>query len=506
MSRTPDDAPRSGPAEPSRTGAPGTSPDEGPAAATPAQWAALAVLLLGAFMGFLDIFIVNVANPSIQAELHAGFAEIQLVPTGYTLAYGAGLVTGGRLGDLLGRRRLFLAGLVAFAAASVGCAAAQSPGFLIAARVVQGLAAAVMLPQVLALIQVTFRRESQRARAIGLYGAVIGVGVVAGQIVGGLLIAWDVAGLGWRSVFLVNVPLCLIALVAGVRLIEDDERGNGAAGPRPTLDLPGAALLGLGLLAGIHALVTGAERGWPGVRTAQAVLAVALLGLFALRERRVAAAGAAPLLPPRLFRQRGFALGLPTAASFHGMNGAFVFLLAFHLQKTEGLTALESALTFTPMAILTSVASVLCGRLVARFGRHAVTASAAAMALGLLLVLAGVVLRPDGPATALLPGLLLYGAGGGIVATSLLGTALSGVHPDDVGAASGGILTAIQASEALGVAGIGALFATLSHSDAAYGFARTVLVLAALALLTAALLDLLGRPGRPSAPAGEQHS
>ncbi|MGW5938148.1 MFS transporter [Streptomyces celluloflavus] len=459
--------------------------------AAKAQWAALWVLLLGAFMGFLDIFIVNVANPSIQTEMHATFADIQLVPTGYTLAYAAGLVTGGRLGDIFGRRRIFLIGVVTFAVTSAACAAARSPGFLVGARILQGLAAAVMIPQVLALVQVTFRRNDERTRAIGLYGAVIGLGVLAGQIVGGFLIEWDVAGLGWRAIFLVNVPLCVITFIAGLMLVKD--RGERLA---MKLDLGGVILLGLGLFGLVHALVIGAERGWITSLVLEMVAGTLLLGLFIVWERRMARIGGAPLLPPQLFKQRGFSMGLPTALFFYGVNGAFVFLLAFYLQHAMDFTPLGSALEFTPMAILTSVSSMLCGKLIARFGQWVVPVAAVLMGIGLLAVWAAVEsVSTDGQAMALMPGLLLYGCGGGIVATSLIGMALSGIVPEDAGAASGGILTAVQASEAAGVAGIGALFAGLAASGGfVHGFGISAIVLTALSILTAAFLHFLGAP------------
>ncbi|GAA2640410.1 MFS transporter [Streptomyces axinellae] len=471
----------------------GEGAEEAPAqpVATTAQWAAMWILLLGAFMGFLDIFIVNVANPSIQAELHASFADIQLVPTGYTLAYGAGLVAGGRLGDIFGRRRVFLVGVVLFALTSVACASAQSPGFLVGARIAQGLGAAVMLPQVLALIQVTFQRNEERSRAIGLYGAVIGLGVVAGQIVGGFLIEWDVAGLGWRSIFLVNVPLCVITFVGALALVRDRSDRTPMK-----LDLPGVILLGAGLLGLVHGLVVGAEQGWTGLRAGEVAGGAVLLAIFVLWERRVAEAGRSPLLPPRLFKQRGFSMGLPTALCFYGVNGAFIFLLAFYLQQAKDFSPLQSALTFTPMAILTSVFSVLCGKFVARWGARVVPGGAVVMAIGLGLVWIGVdLMEGTNPAAALMPGLVLYGAGGGIVATSLIGTALSGVIPEDAGAASGGILTAVQVSEAAGVAGIGALFAAVATGgEEVRGFAVSVAVLAVLSLLTAVFLNLLNGP------------
>ncbi|MFB9428273.1 MFS transporter [Streptoalloteichus tenebrarius] len=457
-------------------------------AATRRDWAALAVLLLGALMGFLDIFVVNVAVPSIQADLHATFADIQLVPAGYTLAYAIGLVTGGRLGDLLGRKRVFLAGVVAFAATSTACAVALTPEDLVRSRIAQGLAAALMLPQVLALVRTTFTRPAEQGRAIGWYGAVIGVGVVGGQILGGLLVRLDVAGLGWRPIFLVNVPLCALTFVGALVLVRD-----GAPRQRVRLDLVGAALLALALFGLLHPLVVGAERGWSSWLVAEAALAVALLAGFALWERSVAARGGAALLPPRLFRQPGFARGLPAALFFYGVNGAFVFVLAFYLQRTLGLSPLRAALAFTPMALATSLAAIPARRWTARFGTVVVPVSATVMALGLAALWVVVRYVPvSAQAVAAQPGLVLYGLGGGVVATSLIGMTLSGVSPEDSGAASGGVLTVVQASEAVGVAGVGALFTTLVAANGEVrGFGMTLLVLTALSLVGALLLNTL---------------
>ncbi|MDG4536178.1 MFS transporter [Streptomyces sp. AV19] len=457
-----------------------------PAAASRSEWAALWGLLLGAFMGFIDIFIVNVASPSIQDEMNASFADIQLVPAGYTLAYGAGLVTGGRLGDRFGRRRVFAVGTLAFGLTSAACAAAQSPGVLVGARVLQGLAAAVMLPQILALVQVVFRRPGERARAIGIYGAVIGSGVVAGQILGGLLIRWDVAGLGWRAVFLVNLPLCGVVLAGTGAVVREPGKRT------PTrLDLGGVLLLAPGLFGLLRPVVVGGDRGWTAPLAVELSAAVLLLILFIVWELRVTRSGGVPLLPPRLFRQRGFSLGPPTALFFYGVNGAFVFLLAFYLQRAAGLSPLAASLEFVPMAVLTSIASMLCGRLEARFGRQVVPMGGILMAAGLLAVWAVLetVADPGGQALPLVPGLLVYGFGGGIVATSLIGRALAGVAPEDAGAASGGILTAVQASEALGVAGIGALFGALTETGGyVHGLRVCVIVLTGLSLATSGLL------------------
>lgn len=236
---------------------------------------ALAVLLVASFMGILDVLIVNVAAPSIQRDLGASFADIQLVVSGYVLAYAVGLTTGGRLGDSFGRRRVFVTGLLSFAVCSAGCAAAPSPGVLIGIRVAQGLAAALMLPQVLSVIQTVFP-EAERPRALARYGATMGGGAVVGQIVGGALIRADVLGLGWRSVFLVNVPIALVAAAAVPFVLPE------TPSVRRALDVPGLLLTAAAMTLLVYPLAWGGGSGWPlwvwqGVRrvTAGAVRAVA---------------------------------------------------------------------------------------------------------------------------------------------------------------------------------------------------------------------------------------
>ena len=456
---------------------------------TPTRWAALGVLLLGTFAGMLDLFIVTVATPSIQRDLGAGLGGAQWMVAGYTLAYAVALVTGGRLGDAYGARRVYRAGTVLFALTSLACAAAPTPGALIAARVLQGLSAAAMLPQVLALIQALFPDEPARRRALGRYSATIGVAAVAGPLLGGALISLDVASLGWRAIFCVNAPVCAVIL-AGIRWWIPAPGAPASVRPvahgassvragRPALDVPGAALLAGGLVAGLLPLTGGGPVGL-------VAAAVVLLAAFAWWEARLARRGGAPLLPPRLLRQRTFVPGLAAGLFFYGGNGALVFLTSYYLQHGPGLSAFGTGLRFAPVALASALGSASAGRLVTRFGHRVTAAGAGLMIAGALATALAAV--ASGP---LVPGLTAYGLGSGLVVPSLLGLTLAGVRPDDAGAASGGLLTVAQAAGAIGVAALGALYAAARSPAAGYGAA--LLADAAAFAALAVLLIPLGR-------------
>ncbi|WP_345460695.1 MFS transporter [Actinoallomurus oryzae] len=464
----------------------------------PRQRIALWSLLLATFMGMLDLFIVNVAAPAVQGDLHASFGDIQFVIAGYTLAYAMGLVTSGRLGDAYGRRRVFVIGVVVFGAASVACAAAPGAGALVAARVVQGLGAALMLPQVLALIQVMFT-GTERARAIGLYGAVLPVGAIAGQIAGGSLVRLDLFGLGWRMIFVVNVPLCVLAAI-GALLTVTKVDGSG----RSTFDVPAVGMLSLALLLLLYPLIVGPERGWSSTATIELVASAVLFAAFGLWERRVDARGAAALLPLRLFGERGFARGLPTALFFYSGNSGLVLILSYFLQKGVHLAPLSSGLVFVPMGIASAVAALAARRLVERYGHRITVSGTGFMLVGLLLTWAAIGAAHGGAqALALLPGLVVASFGQGLIAPALIGLVLAEVVPEDSGAASGGLLTATQVANALGVAVIGSAF-TVLVGDHGYrtAFGTCLFVLGALALATFVFLMLL-RPRPAGAVTGQ---
>jgi EmrB/QacA subfamily drug resistance transporter len=459
----------------------------------PRRWRALAVVLAATFMGILDVFIVNVAAPAIQHGLKASFAELQLVIAGYVLAYAAGLVTGGRVGDAIGRKRAFLLGTGAFTAASLACALAPSALVLIVFRVLQGLAAALMLPQVLSIVQVSFP-EHERTRALGFYGATIGLASIAGQLIGGLLIDANIGGLAWRTVFLVNVPVGLLVIGAAVRSVTESR-----APDRQRLDLAGAALLSLALIALMLPLIEKAAY-W------LMLACPLLLAAFVAVEHRLTRRDAAPLVPLQLFAQRPFSAGLITVLVFYSGNAALFLILAYYLQGGLHLSALGSGLTFLPLGVGFALTSLTVRRAVPRFGALVLTAGAGVMAVGLGLIITVVAAGPSDSAQPYLiaPGLLIAGAGEGIVAAPLINTVLERVHGSEAGAGSGVLLTATQVANALGVSALGAIFAAALGTNPETGataplasyetaFRISLLVMIVLALATAATSMIIVR-------------
>ncbi|MFB6556596.1 MFS transporter, partial [Streptomyces sp. NPDC056405] len=321
-----------------------TSPQTAGRAADSTSWAPLVVVLIGGFIAFLDFFIANVAIPSIQSDLAASAPETQLVMVGYGAALCVGLITGGRMGDIFGPRRMFLIGLACFTAASAVCGFAPSIWFLIVARVFQGLASAMLTPQVLAVVSHVYTGQA-RSRAFSAYGLMLGLSGLCGQLIGGILIALDVAGLDWRTVFLINVPIGLVVLALTPRIVPDIRTGTGTK-----LDLPGAALAIVSLTAVVLPLLEGREQGWPLWAWLSLIAAVPLFVLFITHQRRLAARNAAPLIDPGLFRERGFAVGVTAYFVYFMSMGSFFLLFAIYLQEGKGWDPLPSGLLFTTMS------------------------------------------------------------------------------------------------------------------------------------------------------------
>lgn len=449
------------------------------------RWLVLAVVLVGACMAILDVAIVNVAIPSIRKDLHASFGDVELVISAYTLTYACLLVTGGRLGDLYGRKRLFIIGIIAFAAASALCGAAPTIGLLVVARAIQGVAGALMYPQVLAVIQVTFS-GAERTRALGIFGAVLGIAAIAGQIVGGLLLAADVFGLTWRPVFLVNVPLGAVAAYAAARLLPDDRPDE-----ETRLDLGGVGLVTITLLLLAVPLLEGRDAGWPAWMIVCLILAFPAAALFVRYERRLAAAGGRPLVRLDLFGNRSFSGGVPIALLFMFSYAGFLLILAVYLQSGLGFSPLRAGLTYTPDALGFFAASLAAPRLVPLLGRHVLSVGYITAALGLLGT-AATAAAAGGHLSGLelAPTLLVAGLGQGLGMSPLVGTIISGVSPKDAGAASGVVTTTLQIGNVLGVALVGLVFFSLlggGRTGAAYATAfGQALPFCALAVLAAA--------------------
>src|SRR6476661_954341 len=452
------------------------------------RWTALPVVLAGTFLVVLDFFIVNVALPSMQADLRAGSGAIEWVVAGYALTSAVLLITAGRLGDRHGRRRAFMAGVGLFTLSSLACGLAPTAELLVAARLVQGVAAAAIMPNVLSIIGVTYT-GADRVRALAVYGLVMGLAAVGGQLIGGVLVQVDVAGLGWRSVFLINVPVGLAALALAPRLVpESREAGAGR------LDLRGTVLVTLGLTAVVLPLVEGRAHGWPAWTWLSLAAAPLILAAFARGQVRLALRGGTPLLVPSLFRGRAFSAGLVVQSAFWCGQASFFLVLALYLQQGRGLDALQAGLVFTVLAVAYLAASAKAPALTLRFGRALVAEGALVLAAGHGLLLWAVSdIGVSGSVAMLAPGLVLVGAGMGLGITPLTTIVMGAVGPEHAGSASGALSTMQNVGNATGVAVIGVLFFG-AGGDPAHAFAISVGALCALLLCVAALTRLLPPP------------
>jgi len=454
----------------------------------------LPVLMCGTFMIVLDFFIVNVALPSMQADLHASASAIEWVVAGYGLTCAVLLIAAGRLGDLYGRRLAFAAGLAVFVVASAACGFAPSAGVLIAARIVQGIGAALVSPNVLSIIGVAFPGPA-RVRAITIYGLVLGLAAAGGQLIGGVLIQADFLGLAWRTVFLINVPVGLVALALTWRQVPESRAGQPAAVPgRRGLDVTGMILIILGLSALVLPLIEGVNLHWPAWTWASLAAAPVLLAAFAAHELRQARRGRAALLDLALLRQRALAAGLATQLVFWCGQASLFLVLALYLQAGRGLDPLQAGLVFSVMAGAYLIASLRAPALTVRYGRSLAAAGALILAAGhgaLLLVIAG--LGVGGSVLWLAPGLLLVGGGMGLCLTALNTSVLAHATPQTAGAISGAVSTTQQVGNALGVAVTGVIFFGALRGGYGHAMVLSLAELAALLVTVAALTRLLPR-------------
>ncbi len=455
------------------------------------RWLALAVVLVAAFMDLLDVTIVNVAVPGIQQDLRAGYAAVEWVTAGYALAFAAVLISGGRLGDLYGRKRLLLIGMAGFTVASALCGLAVGPGMLIGARVLQGAMAALMVPQVLAVIQVTFPAE-ERGKVFGLYGAIGALAVVAGPILGGLFVQSDLFGWHWRPIFLVNLPVGLAGMAAAAVFVRESRSPTARR-----LDVLGAILATAGVLLLLYPLTEGHELGWPAWTFALMAASVPVLAVFVLHERRLIARGGAPLIVLDLFRARSFAGGFGVNLLFNLAYGTFFLMWTLYMQLGLGWTALHAGLTGVPFFVGLAVAAGTAVQfLTPRFGRKVLLAG------GLCLIAGAVLLLLDsqwyGPAVhswQMAPALVVMGAGMGFVVAPVVDFALNDVPPEAAGSASGVIGMTQQLGSAIGIALVGVVFLAALGGQAGHGVDSVAPAvrqeLAAVGVPTAAQDDIL---------------
>jgi len=418
------------------------------------RWFALAIVMTAAFMDLVDVTIVNIAIPSIRRDAGASFSQIQWITAGYALAFAAGLITGGRLGDIHGRKRLFLVGIGGFTLASALCGFAANPEMLVASRILQGGMAAMMVPQVLSIVHATFPAH-ERGKVFGLFGAIVGLGVVSGPLLGALLTEWNLFGLEWRPIFLINLPVGVAALILGRRFITESKAPQALK-----LDLVGVALVTLGLLMLLYPLTRGRELGWPlwgYVSMAGALVVFAALVAYEKRKTRI---DGSPLVELSLFKVKSFAAGIAVQTVFGVGLGIFFLVWTLYMQDGLGWSALRAGLTGVPFSIAVSAAAGLSVQLlVPRFGRKVLQAGALVMGTGVLLY----IWESDRYGMSIaswqmaLP-LVVMGAGMGLIVAPLTDAILSEVPREHSGSASGLLNTVQQMGNALGLGLVSVVF------------------------------------------------
>ena len=455
------------------------------------RWVALVVLLAGGFMPPLDFFIVNVALSSIHDSLGANPAQLQLVISGYACGYGVFLITGGRLGDLYGRKRCFLIGMAGFSLASLVCGLATSPGQLVVARIVQGSAAAILQPQVLGSIRALFPNERELARAMSAYAIMMGMAAAIGQFSGGALIQWNPGDLGWRAIFLLTLPVCAVTLVLGWKVVPETGGGGNVR-----LDLGGAALISVALASIVVPLSEGREQGWPAWVFVCLAGAPFLIWLFFWYEARLLRSGGMPLLDVKLLRIPSFRRGVLVATLFF-FTTSFYLLFGIYQQEGRGLAPLEAGLAIVPYGIGLFLGPLLSAPMV-RLRPQLLTIGMGIQVTFYTLIGVLAALGIDG--VPLTTAVFLAGLGQGIAFPRLFATVLGDIPPAQGGVAAGITNSALQIGAAISVAAIGSLFFTVldgATGERAYAQAFSIAQWAATAGLFLAMLLTL--------PAGRRH-
>lgn len=420
---------------------------------TPNRNIATGILMFAAFMDLLDVTIVNVALPAIRTDLHASPSHLEWILGGYTLAFAVLLITGGRLGDIFGRQRIFLLGVAGFTVASLAACLSGNGDTLVIARVVQGGFAAMMVPQLLSTVQVLYRPKD-RAAVFGIIGGVSGTAAVIGPLLGGWLITSNAFGIGWRSIFLINIPVGVALLVLAIKYVPNTRSERATH-----LDLPGVALATAGAFLLIFPLIEGREQGWPFWIWAMFVASGVVLALFVANQRRTERRTHSSLLPMHLFTNRGFSAGLITQSSFQGSMAGFVLAMVIYLQSGLGFSAIHAGLALLPFSLGAFIGVGISAPLGLKLGKVIPLSGALAQAAGIAWLGAAVSSKGDDFSgwDATLP-LLLAGTGLGLLVVPLIDIALSTISTDDAGAASGTYTTFQQLGAALGIAIIGVVF------------------------------------------------
>jgi MFS family permease len=443
----------------------------------------LVVLLSAAFLAQFDFFVVNIAAPALQADIGATRMSVELIIGGYAFGLASGMITGGRLGDMFGHRRLFAIGIACFGLTSLLCGVAMTPAQLVAARVLQGLAAAAMMPQILGTITAAFL-PAIRARAIALFAVVSGIGAIAGQLLGALLLSADIAGLGWRIIFLVNLPICIVAALLAPRILPMTKSQASAR-----LDLVGAFGLCLALALILVPLSLGYGEGWPLWAWVSILFGLLLILAVVSWERRLARRGGAPVLDVSLFGLPSFQSGIVASAGCYIYFSSLLFTVTQFIERGTGLDPVQAGLAFTPMGIGFMATSFAGRGLAARYGADSLIAGTLVAASGSAVIALAV--RLDGVDTGLFwlcLGMLLNGSGNGLVMPSLTGLSLLDVPVEKAGAASGVLTTAQQFASAGGIATIGAVFLAWAGSGGSGETYAQAMVISAILCLVMQLI------------------
>ncbi|HEX9520391.1 MAG TPA: MFS transporter [Streptosporangiaceae bacterium] len=454
----------------------------------------LAIVLLADVLDLMDSTITNIAAPTIVRDIGGGESLIKWLGAGYALAMGVLLVLGGRLGDRYGKRRMFLIGIAGFTLASLGCGLAADPAMLIAGRLVQGGFGALLIPQGIGIVISSFSRE-QQPRAMAAFGPVLGASAVLGPIVAGFLISADIAGLTWRPIFLINIVLGTAGFLAALRLLPHD--GPASAVP---IDGLGSFLLGAGMFALIYGLIDGSAAGWTVLPIGCLVTGAVLLAGFGVRQHLAAD----PLILPSLLANRGFTAGLLLGLAFFAAVNGLAYVISLFFQDALGMTPRAAAIALSPLVIGIIIASFVCRPLVGKLGRVLVI-------IGLATTLAGAAglwatVLAEGTAVsawALVPSILVLGAGMGACISSIYDVAIGDVAPAEAGSASGALSAVQQLAAAIGSAVVTTVyFSQQARHGAGHAMTVSVAVVGAIALLDLGLVWLLPKsaPGTVLTP------
>ncbi|MEU1373368.1 MFS transporter [Streptomyces triculaminicus] len=455
----------------------------------PRRWAVLAVVLAAEILDLLDSTITNIAAPTIAADLHGGESLVQWLGAGYALALGVLLVVGGRLGDRFGRRRVFLTGITGFTLASIACGLAFDPASIITARLVQGAFGALLIPQGFGILGAVFPRD-QIGKAFSAFGPVLGLSAVGGPVLAGFLIDADLFGLGWRSMFLINIVLGGAAIVAAFRLLPADDGDRSVS-----IDGLGSALLAAAMFCLLFGLIEGSGHGW-GALALSSVVAGA--GFFALFGRRQVAAER-PLIQPSLLKNRGFTSGLVLGVVFFAAVAGLLYVLSLFLQNGLGYSPMRAALVgVAPIAAGIVIASIACFRLIARLGRNLIVVGLLVTLAGTGLLLAAVHTHGTSVGAGwIVPAALVVGLGMGTCFGTVYDVTIGDIDPAEAGSASGSLSAVQQLANALGAAVVTTAYFDTLGSGQAHAMTVSLLLVAGATGVSCCLVRLLPRNAQP---------